>query len=430
MADAADNSNKRLKNRRKRSIKKGIFLIPKTVAVFAVVFLLISVFFRSGSSVNTFAALKGNIEEYVSSDGYIFRDQTLVESPTDGYFECVADEGERVIEGATLATVYKNKVDPAVTEEIADIHKKISAIENDRVSADVYSGSAVKIEVDIAEHARSLSRVRSGGKFSDIQSEKDEIDGFISAKQSSTEGGKTDEERLGELSARLHSLESLGEYSGEYIYSPTPGVFSSRIDGYEQELNISMLDNATPSYLNNIKPSDVSAGETVTAGETVCKVINNYEWYFAGVITEKEAVNFSVGQSINIKFYDLSDSVVSGTVTAISRPEGGKVAVTVHSTAYVDSIYTASKVSAELFTQSAEGFKVPSESLRVIDGRQGVYVVRLGVARFAPVDLIYNNKEWAIIEPAQENDGEIELEIYDDVIVNTKGIEDGDVVRR
>ena len=172
MADAADNSNKRLKNRRKRSIKKGVFLVPKTVAVFAIVFLLISVFFRSGSSVNTFAALKGSIEEYVSSDGYIFLDRTLVESPTDGYFECVADEGERIVEGATLATVYKNKVDPAVTEEIADIHKKIDSIESDRVSADVYSGSAVKIEVDIADHARSMSRKRSAGRFSDIQTER------------------------------------------------------------------------------------------------------------------------------------------------------------------------------------------------------------------------------------------------------------------
>lgn len=69
--------------------------------------------------------------------------------------------------------------------------------------------------------------------------------------------------------------------------------------------------------------------------------------------------------------------MVSGTVKAISKPEDGKVAITVYSTRYIDSIYTTSKVSAELLTESSEGIKVPSSSLRVIDGQQGVYVVRL-----------------------------------------------------
>ena len=149
-----------------------------------------------------------------------------------------------------------------------------------------------------------------------------------------------------------------------------------------------------------------------------------------GTVSEKEAANFETGQDIRVKFYDLSDSVVTGTVTAISKPDGGKVAVTVHSTKYVESIYTTSKVSAELFIESADGIKVPSSSLRVIDGQQGVYVVRLGVAKFVPVSLLYNNKEWAVIEPVKDTNYEESLEMYDEVIVNTKGIEDGKVVRQ
>ena len=144
----------------------------------------------------------------------------------------------------------------------------------------------------------------------------------------------------------------------------------------------------------------------------------------------KEAENFKVDQSISIKFYDLSDSMVSGTVKAISKPEDGKVAITVYSTRYIDSIYTTSKVSAELLTESSEGIKVPSSSLRVIDGQQGVYVVRLGVARFVPVELLYNNKEWAIIKPVISTSYEEHLEVYDEIIINTKGIEDGKVVRQ
>lgn len=429
MANTTDNSDKRLRNRRKRTMKKGLFLIPKLIFVFALIFLLITMLLRMGDTVNTYTALNGKIEEYIPSDGFIFREQTLVKSPQNGYFECVAEEGSRIIEGATLATIYQNAVDPAVIEEIGNIQKKITEIENSRISADVFSGSSAKIEVNIADSVGELNKKRGRSEFSDIVEEKEAIDEYIAAKQATVEGGKTDEERLGELKARLRSLESTGEYSGTYVYSPTPGVFSSKIDGYEDALNPSMLDSVTPGYLKDLKPADVPVGETVTEGENICKVINNYEWYFSGVITEKQAENFRVGQTIKMRFYDLSDSVIYGTVNNISRPENGNVAITVYTTSYVDSIYTAGKVSADLFVESAEGFKVPSEALRVIDDRQGVFVVRLGVAKFAPVNLIYNNKEWAIIEPVAVPDY-VNLEIYDEVIINTKGISDGDKVRQ
>ncbi len=432
MSGSADNSNIRLQKRRKREIKKGVFLIPKMIIVFSLVFLIVSIVFRSGTTVNTYTAVSGSIEEYVLADGYVFRSQTLVTSPKDGYFECVAAEGERVTEGATLAAVFENRVDPALTEEIADINRKINSLENDMVSSDVYSGSAAKIELSIAEAARDLTKKKGRHSFSDISDGKELIDDYIAAKQASSEEGKSSEERLEELKARLRQIESSGEYKGEYIYSPAAGVFSSRIDGYEEALDISMLDSATPGYLDGLKSDKVSSGETVAAGEAACKVINNYEWYFVGNVSEKEADNFDVGQVVRIKFYDLSDSVVEATVTAKSRPEGGNVAVTVYSTKYINGIYTTSKASAELMTEGAVGIKVPSQALRVIDGQQGVYVVRLGVARFVPVNLLYNNKKWAVIEPDTdtEEDYDEKLEIYDEVIINSRGIENGKVVRQ
>lgn len=432
MSDSTDNSNIRLKKRRKRNIRKGVFLVPKLIIVFSLVFLFVNTVFRSGTTVNTYTAMNGSIEEYVLADGYVFRDQTLVTSPRDGYFECVAAEGERVTDGATLAAVYENRVDPAVTEEIADIKRKINSLENDMVSSDVYSGSAVKIELNIAESAREMTKKREKHNFSDISNEKELVDDYIAAKRSSSEGGKSSGERLEELKTQLRQIESSGEYKSEYIYSPAAGVFSSRIDGYEEALDISMLDSATPGYLEGLKSDKVSSGETVTAGEVACKVINNYEWYFVGNVSEKEADNFDVGQTVSIKFYDLSDSVVEAAVTAKSRPDGGKVAVTVHSTRYIEGIYTTSKASAELMTEGASGIKVPSQALRVINGQQGVYVVRLGVARFVPVNLLYNNKEWAVIKPDSdtEEDYDEKLEIYDEVIINSRGIEDGKVVRQ
>lgn len=52
------------------------------------------------------------------------------------------------------------------------------------------------------------------------------------------------------------------------------------------------------------------------------------------------------------------------------------------------------------------------------------------MARFVPVELLYNNKEWAIIKPVITQVMRNILEVYDEIIINTKGIEDGKVVRQ
>lgn len=429
MANTTDNL-KMVEKRRKRDMKKRLFLIPKLFFVFALIFLVISIFFRAGSAVQTFTALKGNIEEYVLTDGYIFRNQIMVTSPIDGYLECNIKEGQRVNQNTVVATVYNGHVEPAVTEEISELKTKIESLENNKVEADVHSASAVKIELSISQEAENLAKIRENNSFVDVSAQKEIIDNYISRKQTALGNGKTDEDKLEECKSRLTELENSIEGERQELVAPTSGIFSSKIDGYEEVLNYDMLGDAIPSYLNNIKKNDVTPSSHVSSGETAIKIIDSYDWYFVGLVSEKEASNFEVGKSISLKFYDLSDSIVSGTIQTISKSENGKVAITVHSTKYIPSIYSTNKVSAELLTQDVEGIKVPSESLRVIDNQQGLYVVRLGVARFVPVELVYNNKEWAIVKAVLNSNYEESLEIYDEIIINSKGIEDGKVVRQ
>lgn len=424
MAKTTDNSNTGYEKR-----KKKLFLIPRLFLVFATVFLIITIFFGAGDSVETFTALKGSIDEYVLADGYVFRDQELVSSDIDGYLECNAKEGARVNEGDVVATVYNGQVDPAVTERISTLKSEIAKLETEKGEADVYAASAVKIELNIADETRSFSQIREEKSFSDITERKSVINEYIAKKQAVSGEGKTNDERLNDLKSELSSLENSIGGQRHDIVAPCAGVFSSKIDGYEKALSLDMMADATPSYLNKIKKEEVSYSSNVAAGENVCKIIDNYEWYFVGVVSDKEAIDFEVGSSVRLKFYELSDTVIKGEITAISKTEGGKVAVTIHTTKYIESIYSTSKASVEIVSESSVGIKIPSSALRVIDGKQGVYVVRLGVARFIPVTLLYNNKEWAVIQIIESNE-EPKVKIYDEVIVNTKGVEDGKVVRQ
>ena len=56
-------------------------------------------------------------------------------------------------------------------------------------------------------------------------------------------------------------------------------------------------------------------------------------------------------------------------------------------------------------------------------------MLRLDVARFVPVNVHYKNGDWAIISSADGVISEYKLQIYDEVIVESKNLEDGKVVR-
>ena len=105
------------------------------------------------------------------------------------------------------------------------------------------------------------------------------------------------------------------------------------------------------------------------------------------------------------------------------------MAVTVYTNRFVEGIYSTSRASAEIVTTSAEGIKLPAKSLHVQDGQTGVFVLRLDVARFVPVNVRYKNGEWAIVSAVVDTGAEYKLQIYDEVIVEAKNLEDGKVVR-
>lgn len=131
----------------------------------------------------TYTAVNGEIEEYVLTDGYVFRNQTMITSPTDGYLQCVVDEGERVKAGTVIGYVYQNEVDFAVTEEIDEIKSQIQELENEENQTDAYASSAAKVELDIAAAGDGVKTVRSGADMSQYQDIKSEINDLIDKKE-------------------------------------------------------------------------------------------------------------------------------------------------------------------------------------------------------------------------------------------------------
>lgn len=422
-ANAGRNTQRREKRKKKR---RGNWLI-KGIAIAIFLYLLLSVIFGIAGRMTTMVAVKGKIEEEVMVEGYIFREQHLVNAPAIGHLETRIGDGERVTEGQILGYVYAGEYDAEQSGKVRQLYDRIAQLQS-HAAENIYAGNGVMVEQKIAVAARDLSDTRQRRDMSNLAAWKEELNVLIARKHAMNSGGAVDvSKELEDAKRKLWELETSMGNTKYTITAPAAGVFVAKIDGMEDKLTLKQAEEITPSYLRELDNIKIERKETIVENEPVCKVVNNYGWYFVANMDAEKAESLEIGSTVNIRFFDLSDQEITGTVRRISEEEKGKVAVSFYTNRYVEGIYASSRVLAEVVTTGVEGIKLPVKSIRVKDGQAGVYVLRLGVARFVPVSVKYKNEDWAIVSAVSGWD--YQLQIYDDVIVDAKNLEDGKVVR-
>lgn len=425
-----DSSDKvsQIKNGKKKGRKSIIKIVTLTFTVVIVLYLLIAIVLGMYSNLSTTVALKGSVREEVRTYGYVLREQTVIDAPWSGCFESLVSEGERVREGQVIGYIYQEQPTPEVVEELKKLHKilLLKGTEEDDILSVSGTGATEK---KISEYTRDLSDIRQNCDLSEALEKKEEINVLIERKNSVADTAQEVEvSELEQIKGRLSSLEAQAGASVKIIAS-VGGVFSSGIDGLEDKLSYDVADEFTPSYIEELDKTEVLSVNNVEAGQPLCKIINNYMWKYATVLSEKEAEEISIGQGVQMRFYDLASGLINGTVSRISEVENGKRAIVISTNKHIDGIYSTSRINADIVTVNSGGIKLPSECLRVKDGVTGVYVIRLDVAKFVPVNLIYRNEDWAIVSAAEAELGGTKLKIYDEVIVKCRNLEDGKVVR-
>lgn len=400
--------------RQKRSrIKTAAFILGGIILIY----IICAVFASVNKNLTTTTALKGTVSEGFRASGYVLRDQSVIAADSGGYFEPVVNEGDRVKKGQVIGYIYAEKPNSEVIEQIKYLNNELQLRGIDG-EAEVYTGSGETADGQLSSAVRNMSDERMNRDLSVASVDKQNINSMIRG----TGDNGDDTKAADELQKEIDSLNaSVG--GGRAVTASDGGVFSSRVDGFETKYASKKAQELTPSYINEL---DKSAPDDI--GLAVCKIINNYTWYFAANVSEKEADTLKKGQSVKLEFFDLADSAVSGTVSRISDAEGGKKTVVISTNRYVRGIYSLNRVNADIVTVSSEGIKLPVECLHVTDGVTGVYVVRLDAATFMPVNVKYKNDEWAIVS-AEDSENGGRLRIYDEVIVNYKAVENGKIVR-
>ncbi len=425
-----DNSKKpsRQERREKRKSRRGFitFLIGAFVLCVAV-----NVAMSFNNRLETMIVRTGTEEESIAAEGYLFREQTIISAQEEGYLYCAKDEEQRVKIGETVAYIYKNEINTSAMAELKSIEKDIAKIESGSQYREIYSNDAAKIEQSIGQQLGRVPALGYQGRIAEVDVIKDEVNSLIEDRRVITGEvqPKDNSHELEILLQKKSALEAEHDIERTVVHAPTAGVFTSRVDGLEEMLDPKQIEEITPGYIRELNGKSVKTeSETrIESGWPIGKIVNNFTWSIAALVPVDMAEDMNVGNRIDIRFPDIDVHTVEGKISKISSEEGGKVVVVVESNKYIDKIYSTSKVKVEFIKHHHEGYKIPSKSIRIVDGRAGVYVIRNNRARFVPVEIIYNSKEWVIaVEKKEENSS---IKLYDELIISGKDLYDNKVVR-
>ncbi|MBQ4109778.1 MAG: hypothetical protein IJC74_02725 [Clostridia bacterium] len=400
-------------------------------AVFVLVALFLIIVFAGRNTASTVTVTAENVESTVMGKGILTYNEEVHYSEAPGEVLYPYNNGSRVLQGKKIATQYVGEVDDETKEQLRIANEKLAASEFLNNYKSVVTDDIITLKKERKKTIAKIARSSAEGNYAEVGELKKELEIFNSKIQEVESGVVSDS---GAESAKNNIQYIENKFGGSKIefYSKQSGIFSKDIDGLEGVF--------TPETANSI--SVVDFNELMNKLESgkgesnaVCKIINNYEWYVSALVNYEDIKDIKPGEEsayVKLRITSKSDEAVEAVVTHISPPgENEMCVVTVKSTKYLDNLFDSRTVDFEIIKKEYQGLKVPADSIYEKDGVRGVLVIKDSVARFVPVDVLYEEKSFAVVKNGSTTIGSSteELVLYDLVIRNYKRISEGSIVK-
>ena len=390
------------------------------LCIVAIVFVVHQIYSSVYKPVTTVNAEFNTATEGFDITGIIIREEKVITSNTQGAMHFVLADGERVSKNGVVANIYSNADASVTVNRIEQLKSRIADIEEMQGYNDVEAADITLANNKVNNSLDLFVRGCATGDFSSAEENANDLLTNISRRQMIT-GEQTDfSARLDLLRSELETLSaSLPDTVGS-ITTDVSGYFVSGVDGYEDVLLCSDIENITPEFLEGLKANQPQKN-------TVGKIVSGYTWYIASIVSINDSLQYKAGDSLTIKTSVKSSPTLEVKVERINTSDNSDRAVIIFSCQQMNSeLASMRRGSMTVIKNTYSGLKIPTKALRVQDGKTGVFVRSGQAVKFVTVNVVYRTNEYIICE--QQASNESVLRLYDEVIVKGKRLYDGKII--
>ncbi len=396
---------------KKNIINKRKIII--SILLFAIiVYSIIVVYKLIGNPVDNFFVENGEITFEESTEGYIIRDETIVEG--NNYKNGIAQiksEGDKVAKGESIFRYYSNNEED-LTKKIKDLDVKIQ----DAMSKDntLFSSDIKLLESQIEQ---KLVDIYEQNDIQKIKEYKKDINTYITKKAKIAGEKSPSGSYIKKLIDERTSYENKLNEGAEYVTAPKSGVVSYRVDGLEDVLSVDGFSKLNKKFLDDLK---LKTSQVIATSEEKGKIINNFKCYLACYIKSDKAREAKIGDKVKIRLPNSKETTV--TVEYISVEEDNGVLLVFGLENYVEELISYRKIAFDIIWWSDKGLKVPNSAI-LKDENNISYVVRnrAGYYEKIYVNVLRNNNNYSIVKNYTTKELQ-ELGIDNNQISNRKSI--------
>lgn len=424
MAEEKKNKKKKVTRKRKtKSRKKFINNIMQIVLLSAIICLIAYTVYSVAKFIvkpsDALVVDKGTISETETVDGYIIRNEVIVNSQNaDTEIIEIKSEGAKVAKGEEIFR-YKITNESEISTQIEELNNKIQeALEG---QTNLFQGDIKALDAQID---KILGKTMMNNNIQTITENKKEITNYLTKKAKIAGELSPADSYINGLIAQKTELENRLSNESNNEISPMSGVVSYRVDGLETELNANKLSEITIGYLEGL---NLKTGQIISKNTSKGKVLNSFSCYIAVVRKIDDKHDAKVGDKITLR--TSMDSTIKSTVQDI-KEENGKQLIILEITKGVEELIKYRKISLDIVWWEKEGLRVPKSSIIYENGLSYVVRNRAGVKTKILVKILKENDNYSIIGnykveelkelgfSATEIPKMSQINIYDEILVN------------
>lgn len=419
------------KTRSGRSRLADLVVHIATIAVAAAALAYLGYHFFEGFSadIETEYATLVTDSDVVPLDAYIMRSESVIfaASATSGHsVGYVFSDGTKVHGGQVVANIYTG--DGSSDEAIVDLDRRIDLLESSNLTDGMTSSDTYVIDSKIQNYYYLIHQSTLLGNYSNLTKRRDELLTLINKRRILTGVTTGYSDRIESLTAERALLSAGQDTIAESVEAPYAGYFYSTTDGYESTFSASKVESLTLAEFDKM----LSSQPTRYSDRAVGKMVSDFNWYIVCETTRDSLRYFTKGYSYYVNFPYNDDISIKMTLSNVVSEVGSDRVLLVLETERIPEDFSFRRMQpVEIVRSSYTGYRVPISAARLVDGKQGVYIMIGNTIEFREIDILLEMDGYYIVaeqDPVNDPDYASKLGLYDQIVVSGKNLYDGKLI--
>jgi len=371
---------------------------------------------------DTFIVEQGKIYKEESIEGYIIRDEQIIQNgESGGKIVQLKAEGKKVANGEAIYR-YTLENEDEINANIQELDVKIQdALKNENT---LFSTDIKLLEKQIEDR---FELVYENTDVKAIEQHKKDISNDISKKAKIAGNLTANGSYVKQLIDQRSEYEKQLNSNSQYVYSDKSGIISYKVDDLENKLVVGDFGYLNKDFLNSL---NLKSGQIVATTSDKAKIISNFECYITCISKTEEAKKSEVGNRIKLRLPSSEEIPAEIVYKSDNGNDGVLLVFKIEQS--VENLINYRKIIFDIIWWSDSGLKVPISAIQHEGNFDYVTRNRAGYQEKIVIKILRQNENFAIVEnystaeleeagyDLNALDGKKSISLYDEIVINDK----------